>query len=139
MENHDLIYFQDINSVELSDIQREISSRISANDLVYLLKNKPSGVIVFDLRPQNDHKRWHIESSKNLPYTNLILSDRRLEAVNIERELLTDKVVVIISVSHENACLFAEFLVDCDVSMVCILHNSVNTLQAILPSILVGS
>lgn len=125
--------------MELSDIQREISSRISANDLVNLLKNKPTGVIVFDLRPQNDYKRWHIEGSINLPFTNLMLSDRRLESINIEKRLLDDKVVVIISVSHENACLFAEFLVDCDVSLVCILHNSVSTLHSILPSVLVGS
>lgn len=125
--------------MELSDIQREISSRISANDLVNLLKNKPTGVFVFDLRTQNDYKRWHIEGAINLPFTNLMLGDRRLEAVNIERENLNEKVVVIISVSHENACLFAEFLVDCDVAMVCILHNSINTLHAILPSVLVGS
>lgn len=125
--------------MELSDIQREISSRISANDLVNLLKNKPTGVFVFDLRPQNDYKRWHIEGSVNLPFTNLMLGERRLESVNIEKEALDGKVVVIISVSHENACLFAEFLVDCDVSMVCILHNSISTLHSILPSVLVGS
>lgn len=65
--------------------------------------------------------------------------DRRLEALNIEREILDEKVVVIISVSHENACLFAEFLVDCNVPMVCTLHNSINTLHAILPSVLIGS
>ncbi|CRK96501.1 CLUMA_CG009868, isoform A [Clunio marinus] len=129
----------DINSVELSDIQREISSRISANDLVHLLKNKPNDVIVFDLRPQNEFKRWHIDGSLNLPFTNLMLSDRRLEALTIERNNLNNKVVVVISVSHENACLFAEFLVDCDVQMVCILHNSINTLRSIVPSILVGT
>lgn len=125
--------------MELSDIQREISSRISANDLVKLLKNKPTGVIVFDLRPQNEFKRWHIDGSINLPFTNLMLGERRLESINVEREVLSEKVVVVISVSHENACLFAEFLVDCDVPMVCILHNSISTLHSILPSILVGS
>lgn len=125
--------------MELSDIQREISSRISANDLVNLLKNKPSGVVVFDLRPQNDFKRWHIEGAINLPFTNLILGDRRLDSLNIEREIVDEKVVVVISVSHENACLFAEFLIDCEVSMVCILHNSINTLHSILPSVLIGT
>ncbi|KAG5683837.1 hypothetical protein PVAND_013100 [Polypedilum vanderplanki] len=127
----------DINNISLSDIQKEISPRISANDLIFLLKNKPNNIFVFDLRPQSDYKRWHIQNSINLPYTNLILSDRRLESINIEKNLLMDKIVVIISVSHDNANLFAEFLVDCDVSMVCILHNSINTLHAILPSILI--
>lgn len=120
----------------MSDIQKEISSRISANDLVSLLKNKPDGVIVFDLRTQHDFKRWHIDGAINLPFTNLMLGDRRLETLNIERKNLDGRVVVIISVSHENACLFAEFLIDCDVSMVCILHNSINTLHSILPSVL---
>lgn len=96
-------------------------------------------MIVFDLRPQNDFKRWHIAGSINLPYTNLMLGDRRLESLNVEREFLDDKVIVVISVSHDNACLFAEFLVDCNVSMVCILHNTLNTLHAILPSMLIGS
>lgn len=136
---HEELEIFDVNNVELSDIQREISARISANDLISLLKNKPSGVIIFDLRPQNEFKRWNIDGSINLPYTNLILSDRRLEAINIERSDLENKVVVIISVSHDNATLFAEFLVDCEVEMVCILHNSINTLHAILPNILIGS
>lgn len=121
----------------MEDIQKEICSRISANDLVGLLKNKPNKVIVFDLRPQNEFKRWHINGSLNFPFTNLMLSDRRLEALDVKKEMLKDKVVVIISVSHENACLLAEFLIDCDVSMVSILHNSINTLHAILPSHLV--
>jgi TBC domain-containing protein kinase-like protein len=104
-----------------------------------LLKNNPTGVIVFDLRPQNDFKRWHIAGSINLPFTNLMLGDRRLEVLNIEKKTLDDKIVVIISVSHENACLFAEFLIDCQVPLVCILHNSVSTLHSILPSVLIGS
>lgn len=123
--------------MELSEIQKEICSRISANDLVGLLKSKK--VFVFDLRPQNEFKRWHIDTSVNLPFTNLMLGDKRLEALNIQKKNLDDKVVVVISVSHENACLFAEFLIDCDVSMVCILHNSINTLHVILPSHLVQS
>jgi TBC domain-containing protein kinase-like protein len=128
----------DINNMELSDIQREISPRVSANDLIYMLKNKPNSVIVFDLRPQSDFKRWHIQGSINLPYTNLMLSgERRLELVNVDRSVLLDKVVVVISVSHDNASLFAEFLVECDVPLVCILHNSINTLHAVLPSVLI--
>lgn len=123
--------------MDLCDIQKEICSRISANDLVKLLTNKPENVIVFDLRTQNDYKRWHIEGSLNYPFTNLMLGERhnrRLEALNINKEILNEKVVVIISVSHENACLFAEFLIDCEISMVCILHNSINTLHSILPN-----
>jgi hypothetical protein len=75
----------------------------------------------------------------NLPFSNISLGDRRLEALNLSKELLADKVVVIISVSHENACLLAEFLIDCDIAHVCILHNPINTLHAILPSHFVKS
>lgn len=140
---HVMIYEEpeiyDITNVELIDLQREISPRISANDLVNLLKQKPNGIIVFDLRPQNEFKRWHIRGSLNFPFTNLMLGDRRLESIGMNYETFNDKLVVIISVSHENACLFAEFLVDCNISMVSILHNSVNTLHSILPSTLIGS
>lgn len=104
-----------------------------------MLKNQPSKIIIFDLRPLNDFQKWQIKGSINLPFTNLMLSDRRLDAININRSILDNKIVAIISVSHENASLFAEFLVDCEVPMVCILHNSINTLHAILPSALVGS
>jgi len=106
---------------------------------VDLLKHKPNGVMVFDLRPQHDYKRWHIENSINLPFTNLMFSDRRLEALNINPKSLQDKIVVIIGISHENSCLFAEFLIDCEVPQVCMLHNSINTLHAILPGIWVAS
>lgn len=119
-------------------MKKEICPRISGNDLTNLVKFNPSNVYVFDLRPQNEFKRWHIEGSTNLPFTNLILSDKRLESLNVEKESLDNKIVVVISVSHDNAFHFAEFLIDCDVSMVCILHHSVNTLHAIMPSIFVS-
>jgi rhodanese-related sulfurtransferase len=105
---------------------------------VNLLKYNPSNVYVFDLRPQNEFKRWHLEGSTNLPFTNLILSDKRLESLSIDRETLNDKIIVVTSVSHDNAFLFAEFLIECDVSMVCILHHSINSIHAIMPSIFVS-
>jgi hypothetical protein len=40
--------------VELSDIQKEICARISANDLVKLLKGDPSRAVVLDLRPYSE-------------------------------------------------------------------------------------
>lgn len=117
-------------------LQKEICPRISGNDLVNLLTT--SNVFLFDLRPQHEYRRWHIEGSVNLPFTNLILSDKRLESLNIDRMQLNDKIIVIISVSHDNACLFAEFLIDCDVAMVSILHHSINLLHTNVPSIFVS-
>lgn len=40
----------DIDNVELEDIQREVSPRISAQDLIDLLKNSPDQLAVVDLR-----------------------------------------------------------------------------------------
>jgi TBC domain-containing protein kinase-like protein len=138
-DEDEVIEVYDIENVDLSDIQKEISPRISTNDLLFWLNNKPENIIVFDLRPQNEFKRWHIRESINLPYTNLILSDRRLEAIGIDRKIMEDKVIVILSISHDNASLFAEFLVACDVRRVCILHNSINKLHAILPASLMAT
>lgn len=103
-----------------------------------LLKYNPDGVVVIDLRITSEFKRSHIENSINIPFTS-ITGDRRLEALNLKSELLDDKIVVIISVSHENACLFAHFLVGCNVSLVCVLHNSINILHATTPNILISS
>jgi hypothetical protein len=47
-EDHDAL---DINDdVELTDLQAEMCPRISANDLVRLLKEVPNRVVIIDLR-----------------------------------------------------------------------------------------
>jgi hypothetical protein len=50
------LLFKDINSVELGDIQKEICARISANDLVKLLKAKDPRAVVLDLRSYSELK-----------------------------------------------------------------------------------
>lgn len=102
------VHFQDINNVELSDIQKEFSPRISANDLQKLLKSKPDQVLVIDLRSIPEFNRSHIKNSINVPFNSIMLSDRRLEALNVPdfaKRVRENSIKVIVSMSHENACL----------------------------------
>jgi TBC domain-containing protein kinase-like protein len=79
-----------------------------------------------------------IVNSINIPFTSVSLSDIRLDSLNVPEldKELANRIVIIISVSHENAVLFSKFLVDCEVSRVCILHKGFNILQTINPSIM---
>ncbi len=145
--------------MELSDIQKEVSPRISAADLLELLKNKPDQVLVIDLRSPSEFNRAHIENSINISFTSVMLGDRRLEALNVQNlaKRMEGRITVVVSVSHENACLvrsikiylvsslisfpfqFAEFLVDCQIPYVAILHKGFNILHSINPGILISS
>lgn len=145
--------------MELSDIQKEVSPRISANDLEDLLRNSPEKVLVIDLRSPSEFNRAHIENSINISFTSVMLGDRRLEALNVPNlaKRMENRIVVIVSVSHENACLvslefprfsrilipiffqFAEFLLDCQIPYVAVLHKGFNILHSINPGILISS
>jgi TBC domain-containing protein kinase-like protein len=126
------------DTVELIDLQTEICPRISANDLVALLKEVPSRVAIVDLRSQLEFNRLRIVNSINIPFTSVSLSDIRLASLNVADldQQLANRIVVIVSISHENAVLFAKFLVECEVARVCVLHKGFRILQTINPSIL---
>ncbi|XP_059617401.1 TBC domain-containing protein kinase-like protein [Phlebotomus argentipes] len=128
----------DVQDVELEDLKREMCPRISANDLVDLHLNSPDRLIVIDLRNSADFRRAHLTNSLNIPFTSVLLGDTRLSALgtpNLEA-ILANRVVAIVSSVHENAILFSNFLVDCGVSGVCILHRGFNVLHSFCPNVL---
>lgn len=127
--------------MELSDLQKELCPRISAKDAVRLLIDSPERICVIDLRSSLEYKRIHIENSINIPFTSVSLGDVRLDSLNVQglEKLLTNRIVVIVSLLHENAILFSKFLVECGVYRVCTLHNCFNILYSVVPNILVSS
>lgn len=90
----------------LKDVQNERCPRISANDLVRLLK-EPDSVAVIDLRGNIEYKRAHIDGSINIPFTSVSLNDVRLDSLNVDNleNRLSNRFVVIVSTFHENAIL----------------------------------
>lgn len=80
---------------------------MSANDLIDLVFNKPDQVVVIDLRNSLEFKRVWLKNSINIPFTSVSLGDVRLEALNVPdlETKLTNRVVVVVSNSHDNAVL----------------------------------
>lgn len=97
------------------------------------MRDRPASVVVLDLRTNLDHKRVAIENSINIPFSSVSLKEPRLDGLNVPKlkAFLRRKVVVIVSPSHENALLFAKFLVDCHVSHVCVLNRGFEFLYRI--------
>lgn len=95
---------KDVNNIELKDLQNERCSRISANDLIYLLRNSADNVAVVDLRNNLEFKRAHLKHSINIPFASISLSDIRLEALNVPdlESRLTGRTVVVVSPIQEN-------------------------------------
>ncbi len=127
--------------MELSDLQNELCPRISAKDTVRLLIDSPERICIVDLRSSLEYKRVHIEHSINIPFTSVSLGDVRLESLNIPGldKLLANRVVVVVSLLHENAILFSKFLIECGVYRVCTLHNCFNIFYSVVPNVLVSS
>lgn len=96
--------------MELCDLQNELCPRISAKDTVRLLIDSPERISVIDLRSSLEYKRAHIENSINIPFTSVSLGDVRLDALNVPdlEKLLANRVVVVVSLLHENA-IFVSF------------------------------
>ncbi|KXJ80300.1 hypothetical protein RP20_CCG025433 [Aedes albopictus] len=115
------------------EVQTELYPRISKYDLIRLMRDRPASVVVLDLRTNLDHKRVAIENSINIPFSSVSLKEPRLDGLNVPKlkAFLRRKVVVIVSPSHENALLFAKFLVDCHVSHVCVLNRGFEFLYRI--------
>lgn len=135
--------FQDVSGLELSDLQNELCPRISAKDTVRLLTDHPERICVIDLRSSLEYRRVHIENSINIPFTSVSLGDVRLrnESLNVQGldKLMANRVVVVVSLLHENAILFSKFLVDCGVYRVCTLHNCFNIFYSVVPNVLISS
>uniref|UniRef100_A0A182SJP3 TBC domain-containing protein kinase-like protein n=1 Tax=Anopheles maculatus TaxID=74869 RepID=A0A182SJP3_9DIPT len=122
-EEFDLNYSED----DLREVQAELHPRISVYDLIRLLRDRPASTAILDIRSSLDYRKAAIENSINIPFSSVSLKEPRLDALNVPRlEAYLRRqptITIIVSVSHENAMLFAKFLVDSDVPCVTVLHR----------------
>lgn len=104
-----LYIFQDITAdLTLTDIEKEISPRISARDLTDLIRNTPDRLMVIDIRSSVDYSRVRLPQSVNVPFGNVQVSEPSLDHLNLEpalREILMEdsRIVVCVSNQHEEA------------------------------------
>lgn len=96
-----------MEDVELKILQGERCPRISANDLVQLVHEKPNEVAVLDLRNILEFNRARLKGSINIPFSSISLGDVRLEALNVPdlETRLANRNVVIVNNEHENSVL----------------------------------
>lgn len=98
--------FQDITpDVTLADLQKEMSPRISANDLHNMLRNDPNAMLCLDIRSISDFNRVHLPDSINIPFNGINLEDKSLESLNEPQlaEKMHNRIIICISNIHENA------------------------------------
>lgn len=151
----------DIDEVTLKELQQETCPRISASDLIRLVSEGPDQAVVIDLRNKMEFRRSHIHSSINIPFTSISLGDQRLEALGVPHldRKISEKIVIVVNNLHENAVLvsfswgrevnggpvddlgnylfqFSNFLINCQVARVCVLHKGFHVLAESFPSIL---
>lgn len=119
----------DLNYTEndFLEVQTELHPRISVCDLIRMLRDRPDDTAIVDIRSSLEYRKAAIENSVNIPFSSVSLKEPRLEALQIPRlkaYLNRHPVIkIIISGSHENAKLFANFLIDCGIPYIAILHR----------------
>ncbi|XP_013107196.1 TBC domain-containing protein kinase-like protein [Stomoxys calcitrans] len=142
VREHELGPFDITPDVTLAQMQKEMSPRISANDLNAMLKSDPNCMLCLDIRSPSDFNRVHLPDSINIPFNGKNLGEEKksLETLNEPQleEKMNNRIIICISNVHEHAVEFSRFLVECGVTRVCILHQGFNVLHSIEPNILVS-
>ncbi|XP_052872846.1 TBC domain-containing protein kinase-like protein [Anopheles cruzii] len=116
------------SEADLRDVQTELHPRISVYDLICLLRDRHSSTAVLDIRSNLDYRKAAIENSINVPFSSVSLKECRLEALNVPKleaylRRQPSVIVIVVSVAHQSALLFAKFLVDSGLPHVAILHR----------------
>lgn len=131
----------DISGVTLQDLKKERHPRISARDVIDLVRNRPDDILIIDIRNMTQFNRCSVINSVNIPFSSISFTDNKLENIGHHCkhfENATDKVVVVIGDEETDLELFPNFLLRCNVKKVCILHGGFNVLLPVSPTILMS-
>lgn len=126
-------------SIKLDDLKNELCPRISPNDLISLVRNQPDKVLVIDIRNPTVFSRCAVIGSINIPFSSVSFSDHNIENVGPNSSLLKlkgDKIVVVVGDEETDLERFPKFLLQCNISKVCVLHGGFNVLLPVTPTIL---
>nr|CAH7737912.1 unnamed protein product [Callosobruchus chinensis] len=129
----------DISGVTLQDLKKERCPRISASDLLDLVRNSPQKVLVVDIRNITQFNRCSVRESINIPFSSVLFSEVKIESIGQHSGLLKenqDRTVVVVGDEETDLEVFPTFLLKCNVKKVCVLHGGFNILLPISPTIL---
>nr|XP_019956730.1 PREDICTED: TBC domain-containing protein kinase-like protein [Paralichthys olivaceus] len=141
--------YQDMPKTDLSreplalcDLKKEVSPRVSAEDLIDLCELSLAGptkrtkagkpkIIAVDIRNVEDFSKGHISGSINIPSNTAFNPDGELVQCPATGVLQNYRGRVIVVISHvmKNAAMFATHLVKVNFPRVCILDGGINKLK----------
>lgn len=87
-------------------MQREFCPRISAHDVVHLLRNTPDQIIIVDIRNQSQYNRAAVENSINAPFELIQVDNPNIECFGPKAAVLKDALyhtIVIVASEHVEA------------------------------------
>ncbi|KAG5897208.1 hypothetical protein JTB14_022559 [Gonioctena quinquepunctata] len=131
----------DITDITLEELKKEKYPRISANDVINIVRNQPDKILIVDIRNLTQFNRCGVINSINIPFSSVSFSENKLENVGQHSALLEDtkeKIVVVIGDEDTDLELFPTFLLRCNVKKVCVMHRGFNILLPVSPTILVS-
>ncbi|KAJ8921997.1 hypothetical protein NQ315_008635 [Exocentrus adspersus] len=131
----------DISGVTLDELKKERCPRISANDVVDLIRNHPDKVLLVDIRNIVQFNRSSVVGSINIPFSSVSFSENKIENVGQHSSALKNakgKIVVVIGNEETDLELFPTFLLKCKVRRVCVLHGGFDVLHSVAPTIVVS-
>lgn len=92
-------FFKDVTDIPLQQLKNERCPRISADDVIALIKKTQDGVVLVDIRNPVHFNRTNIAGSINIPFSSVTIGERNIDSVGIHGNTLknsTDKIVVVI-------------------------------------------
>ncbi|KAK9887878.1 hypothetical protein WA026_000183 [Henosepilachna vigintioctopunctata] len=131
----------DISGVTLNDLTRERCPRISATDVVDMIRNTPEKILLVDIRNPLQYSRCSVRNSINIPCSSVTYGEHSIENLGQYAQILKnsgDKIVIVIGSTDTDLELFPKFLLNCNIKKVCVLHGGFNILISVTPTVLVS-
>ncbi|XP_068909096.1 TBC domain-containing protein kinase-like protein [Tenebrio molitor] len=131
----------DISNVTLQELNRERCPRISAADLVDLVRNDPDKILIIDIRNPVQFNRSSVVNSINIPFSSVTFGEPSIENVGQHSSTIInnpEKIIAVIGTEDTDMELFPKFLLKCAISKVCVLHGGFKLLMSITPTILIS-
>ncbi|ENN79317.1 hypothetical protein YQE_04226, partial [Dendroctonus ponderosae] len=132
----------DIVGLKLEELKKERCPRISANDVVNFVRNRPNDVLLIDIRNPTMYSRCSVMGSINIPFSSVSFSDNIIDNIGLHSAALKSKghkVVVVIGDADTDLETFPTFLLQCNISKVCVLHGGFNRLLSVTPTVLTSN
>ncbi|KAL1492194.1 hypothetical protein ABEB36_012677 [Hypothenemus hampei] len=119
----------DITGVSLNELKNELCPRISVRDVANILLKNPHKMLLIDIRNTRAYKRCSVVNSTHIPFSSVSFTENIIENVGRDSDLLKskgEKIVVVVGDEETDLETFPKFLLQCNISKVCVLHGGFN-------------